>query len=75
MPDLDRTGPGLNRGYYTGGRGLYGVGVGGTCVCPKCGAEVPHKRGVPCSNMRCPKCGSYMMRKESAPQQPSEPSQ
>ncbi|MEW5748628.1 MAG: hypothetical protein AB1793_07610 [Candidatus Thermoplasmatota archaeon] len=31
------------------------------CVCPECGAEVPHAlRGVPCNRTKCPKCGSQM---------------
>lgn len=31
------------------------------CVCPECGAEVPHAlRGVPCNRTKCPKCGSKM---------------
>ena len=31
------------------------------CVCPNCGAEVPHRdRGVPCNTKKCPKCGSQM---------------
>ena len=33
---------------YTGGAD--------TCVCPKCGEEVPHKRGIPCNTIKCPKC-------------------
>lgn len=50
-----------------GGRGLGGgtrpgSGVGGVCVCPKCGHEVPHQVGVPCYNVKCPKCGATMVR-------------
>ena len=31
------------------------------CVCPECGATIPHKeRGMPCSTKTCPKCGSVM---------------
>jgi cation diffusion facilitator family transporter len=33
------------------------------CVCPQCGYEVEHKRGVPCSTIECPKCGAKMTRK------------
>ena len=44
-----------------------GQGVGGppqgdggaeTCVCPKCGHELTHERGVPCAEVECPKCGN-----------------
>jgi ribosomal protein S27AE len=32
-----------------------------TCVCPQCGAVVPHmERGKPCSARTCPECGSVM---------------
>ncbi|MCK5125509.1 MAG: hypothetical protein KAR42_04575 [candidate division Zixibacteria bacterium] len=46
----------LNKGQ---GRGL---GPGGNCVCPSCGATAPHSRGVPCSEAKCPQCGSPMVR-------------
>ena len=54
-----------------------GMGVGGprqgdggtdTCVCPECGAKVPHKRGTPCAGMTCPECGAKMQG-EGAPQE------
>lgn len=48
-----------------GGRGrMGGKGLvpGGTCVCPSCGAHVPHQRGIPCYQRTCPKCGSKMTR-------------
>lgn len=73
MPFGDGTGPsgrgpgtgrGLGRG---GGQGRMGgtrpgAGPSGNCVCPGCGAKVPHKVGVPCYNTTCPKCGSKMVR-------------
>ncbi len=40
-------------------------GPGGFCVCPKCGATVPHERGIPCSQVRCPECSAAMTRKIS----------
>jgi predicted Fe-Mo cluster-binding NifX family protein len=30
----------------------------GDCVCPACGARVPHQPGDPCFGQRCPKCGA-----------------
>jgi len=39
-----------------------GSGPNGKCICPKCGHEIEHKRGIPCSRMKCPKCGSNMAR-------------
>ena len=53
------------------GRGR-GVGLGGqrrgaggreTCICPKCGYETPHIRGVPCIQQKCPNCGSPLIGK------------
>ncbi len=40
-----------------------GKGPNGYCVCPKCGYEVIHHRGVPCSTLHCPKCQSQLERK------------
>jgi len=59
------TGRGLGRG---GGRGKMGgnrpgAGPGGECICPACGATVPHQAGILCSQVSCPKCGSRMVRK------------
>ena len=48
-----------------GGRGRMGgraLGIGGQCVCPKCGAKAQHQRGVPCYQVKCPKCGAQMTR-------------
>jgi len=35
-----------------------------TCLCPDCGKEVEHTKGVPCSDHRCPDCGQQMIRKD-----------
>lgn len=48
------------------GVGNYRLGDGGidVCVCLKCGTEVTHKKGVPCSDIKCPDCGTSMVGKE-----------
>ncbi len=63
------TGRGAGRGMGRGkgqGRGRmggpYAAGPGGNCVCPRCGHQVPHVAGQPCSQMGCPKCGTQMSR-------------
>ena len=39
-----------------------GKGPGGSCVCPKCGYQTPHERGVPCSTVQCPNCKINLQR-------------
>ncbi len=58
----DNQGPFGSGQGQAGGRGRYGVGPGGFCVCPSCGMKVAHQRGVPCYSMTCPKCGVRMIR-------------
>jgi len=50
-----------------------GLGVGGpaqgdggadVCVCPECGEEMPHSKGLPCTRMECCKCGASMTGKD-----------
>ncbi len=71
MPRGDGTGPrgmgpgtgrGQRRGQGRGRMGGKGLGPGGNCVCPVCGATLPHRIGVPCYEMTCPKCGARMTR-------------
>jgi len=69
MPRRDGTGPtgagpgtGRGRGAGQGRRGGGGIGIGGNCVCPSCGATVPHQVGIPCNQINCPKCGNKMIR-------------
>ena len=63
MPRGNGTGPASGRGQ---GRGRMGgpfqAGPGGQCVCPQCGATVPHTVGQPCTSLKCPKCGAAMTR-------------
>jgi len=49
-------GGGRNRGNKAGS------GPVGNCVCPNCGKEITHERGVPCYELECPECGSKMIK-------------
>ncbi|MDD4128727.1 MAG: cation diffusion facilitator family transporter [Candidatus ainarchaeum sp.] len=40
-----------------------GKGPKGNCVCPKCGYEIIHKRGLPCSKIKCPNCKINLTRR------------
>lgn len=54
--------------YVVAGKRGRGFGHGkpggpSTCICPRCGYEEPHTRGIPCSQVKCPKCGIPMVGK------------
>jgi hypothetical protein len=52
-------------GGFSSGRGRMkgdALGLGGYCVCSKCGKKIPHRRGVPCYQEKCPECGQLMTR-------------
>ena len=49
-----------HRGRNRGGA----YGPGGDCVCVKCGAKIPHRKGEKCTKEKCPKCGHPMVREE-----------
>ena len=48
---------------YGRGRGGFGAGSTGKCICPNCGYRTPHQRGVPCYTQKCPKCGTNLVRR------------
>ncbi len=57
-------GRGIGRG---GGRGRNeggAFGIGGFCVCAKCGERVPHQQGIPCTTLKCSKCGNILIRED-----------
>jgi len=41
------------------------MGAGGHCVCPQCGEQTVHHRGIPCQEEHCPECGAKMLREGS----------
>ena len=41
------------------------MGVGGYCVCPKCGEKTLHHDGIPCQDEQCPNCGAKLLREGS----------
>ena len=52
---------------FGGGRGKNNggaFGIGGFCVCAKCGEKLPHQQGVKCTELKCPKCGNTLVREE-----------
>lgn len=53
-------GQGLGIGLGRGNRS--GAVIEGLCVCPNCGEQIPHQRGVPCNSSKCPKCATVMIR-------------
>lgn len=69
---MNRLGKNKNNGTgkalsFQGGRGKNnggGFGIGGYCICMKCGGKVPHQRGVKCTTVKCPECGHIMVREE-----------
>lgn len=50
------------RGSRTPGSGFGASTTQDTCVCPQCGQQAPHERGVPCMQQRCTQCGAAMTR-------------
>ncbi|MFH1590318.1 MAG: DUF134 domain-containing protein [archaeon] len=40
------------------------AGPDGLCVCPGCGHEQRHERGLPCNTIRCPTCATSMDRRD-----------
>ena len=51
---------GSGRGRNKGGS----FGIGGNCICAKCGTKVPHQQGIKCTTLKCPNCGKTMIREE-----------
>lgn len=51
-----------NRGKGRNQGNQAGAGPAGKCICPECGKEVDHKKGVPCYEMECSVCGTKLRR-------------
>ena len=49
----------------TGMERRHELGPGGSCICPKCGARLAHRRGIRCEEERCPQCSARMLREGS----------
>jgi NAD-dependent SIR2 family protein deacetylase len=57
---MNTFGKGGGKGRNNGG----GFGIGGYCVCAKCGYKEPHRQGVKCTAIKCPECGKPLVREE-----------
>lgn len=57
-------GKGLGTGGGCGKNKGEAHGVGGHCICAKCGAKVAHQQGVKCTTLKCTSCGKNMVREE-----------
>ena len=57
-------GKGFGKGGGQGRNSGGGYGVGGYCICAKCGAKVQHEQGVKCTSLKCPECQHAMIREE-----------
>ena len=49
---------------YSGRNHGGAFGLGGFCVCTKCGEKVPHARGMKCTTQKCPTCNHTLVREE-----------
>lgn len=57
-------GKGLGKGGGKGRNKGGAFGLGGFCVCAKCGTKTPHQQGVKCTTLKCSNCGHTMIREE-----------
>jgi len=57
-------GQGLGQGGGQGRNNGGAFGIGGLCICTKCGEKIEHSRGVKCTTLKCPECGHTMIREE-----------
>ena len=62
--DQGGNGQGLGKGGGRGRNNGSALGTGGSCVCAKCGAKLPHQQGTPCTQLKCPECGNTLVREE-----------
>ena len=58
------SGQGLGKGGGRGKNNGSALGVGGLCVCAKCGYKSSHQQGTPCTQLKCPECGNTLVREE-----------
>jgi predicted Fe-Mo cluster-binding NifX family protein len=50
------------RGSRTPGAAPGSAATQGICVCPQCGHQQPHERGIPCMQNKCAQCGTFLTR-------------